>query len=39
MNESKNPNNIKNGGEGTFVGKVLRGIVGVSPDILIFLVL
>jgi len=33
MNES-NPNKIKNGGEGTFVGKVLRGIVGVSPDIL-----
>ena len=31
---SKNPNTIKNGGEGTFVGKVLRGIVGVSPDIL-----
>ena len=31
---SNNPNNKKNGGEGTFVGKVLRGIVGVSPDIL-----
>ena len=34
MNESNNPNNRKNGGEGTFVGKILRGIVGVSPDIL-----
>ena len=34
MNESNNPNNRNNGGEGTFVGKVLRGIVGVSPDIL-----
>ena len=32
--KSKNPNTIKNGGEGTFVGKVLRGIVGVSPDLL-----
>jgi hypothetical protein len=31
---SNNPNAIKNGGEGTFVGKLLRGIVGVSPDIL-----
>jgi hypothetical protein len=29
-----NKNAIKNGGEGTFVGKLLRGIVGVSPDIL-----
>ena len=33
MNE-KNPNAIKNGGEGTFVGKMLKGIIGVSPDIL-----
>tara|TARA_R110000803_G_scaffold48792_3_gene101385 strand:- start:1108 stop:1590 length:483 start_codon:yes stop_codon:yes gene_type:complete len=31
---SNNKNAIKNGGEGTFVGKLLRGIVGVSPDIL-----
>jgi len=31
---SDNKNTIKNGGEGTFVGKILRGIAGVSPDIL-----
>lgn len=31
---SDNKNAIKNGGEGTFVGKLLRGIVNVSPDIL-----
>ena len=31
---SNNPNNRKNGGEGTFVGKIIRGIVGVSPDLL-----
>lgn len=31
---SKNPNTIKNGGEGTFVGKAIRGIINVSPDIL-----
>jgi hypothetical protein len=29
-----NKNAIKNGGEGTFVGKLLRSIVGISPDIL-----
>ena len=31
---SKNPNLRKNGGEGTFVGNLLRTIVGVSPEIL-----
>jgi len=31
---SKNPNTIKNGGEGTFVGKAIRGVLSVSPDIL-----
>ena len=31
---SDNKNMIKNGGDGTFVGKILRGIVGVSPDLL-----
>ena len=29
-----NPNLRKNGGEGTFVGNLLRTIVGVSPEIL-----
>ena len=29
-----NPNKIVNGGEGTFIGKALRGIVGVAPDVL-----
>lgn len=32
--KNKNPNRIENGGDGTFVGKVLRGMVSVSPDIL-----
>lgn len=31
---SKNPNTIKNGGDGTFVGKAIRGVLSVSPDIL-----
>lgn len=29
-----NPNRIENGGDGTFVGKILRGMVDISPDIL-----
>jgi len=31
---SNNPKLRKNGGEGTFVGNLLRTIAGVSPEIL-----
>ena len=31
---SDNPKLKKNGGEGTFVGNFLRGVVGVSPELL-----
>lgn len=34
MKKKNNPKLISNGGEGTFIGKALRGLVSVSPEIL-----
>ena len=34
MVNKDNPKRLDNGGQGTFVGKALRGLVGVAPDVL-----